>query len=74
MLVDSVYICNKLQNTDLQRRPPVATRKLTDKQKDKLKNTQFARKNSADLTVNPSFEGEIEYDEDDESVVDLYED
>ena len=52
----------------------VATRKLTNKQKDKLKNTQFARKNSADLTVNPFFEDDIEYDEDDESVADLYED
>ena len=42
----------------------MATRKLTDKQKDKLKNTQFARKNSADLTVNPNYEDDIEYDED----------
>ena len=64
MLVDSVYISIKLQNIDLQRRPPVATRKLTNKQKDKLKNTQFARKNSADLTVNPNYEDDIEYDED----------
>ena len=52
----------------------MATRKLTNKQKDKLKNTQFARKNSADLTVNPNYEYDIEYDEDDESVADLYED
>ena len=42
----------------------MATRKLTNKQKDKLKNTQFARKNSADLTVNPNYEDDIEYDED----------
>lgn len=42
----------------------MATRKVTDKQKDKLKNTQFARKNSADLTVNPNYEDDIEYDED----------
>ena len=43
----------------------MATRKLTDKQKNKLKNTQFARKNSADLTVNPNYEDDIEYNEDD---------
>ena len=42
----------------------MTTRKLTNKQKDKLKNTQFARKNSADLTVNPNYEDDIEYDED----------
>lgn len=42
----------------------MATRKITDKQKDKLKNTQFARKNSADLTVNPNYEDDIKYDED----------
>ncbi len=43
----------------------MATRKLTDKQKDKLKNSKYVRSNSDDVTVNPSFEGEIEYDEDD---------
>ena len=43
----------------------MATRKLTDKQKDKLKNSKYVRSNSDDITVNPSFEGEIEYDEDD---------
>ena len=65
MLVDSVYISIKLQNIDLQRRPPVATRKLTDKQKDKLKNSKFVRSNSIDVTVNSSFEEDIEYNEDD---------
>ena len=65
MLVDSVYISIKLQNIDLQRRPPVATRKLTDKQKDKLKNSKYVRSNSDDVTVNPSFEEDIEYNEDD---------
>ena len=64
MLVDSVYISIKLQNIDLQRRPPVATRKLTDKQKDKLKNSKYVRSNSDDVTVNPNFEDDIEYDED----------
>ena len=62
MLVDSVYISNKLQNIDLQRRPRVATRKLTDKQKDKLKDSKFVRSNSVDVTVNSSFEEDIEYD------------
>ena len=42
----------------------MATRKLTDIQKDKLKNSKYVRSNSDDVTVNPSFEGEIEYDED----------
>lgn len=62
MLVDSVYISKKLQNIDLQRRPKVATRKLTDKQKDKLKDSKFVRSNSVDVTVNSSFEDDIEYD------------
>lgn len=43
----------------------MSTRKLTDKQKGKLKNSKYVRSNSDDVTVNPSFEGEIEYDEDD---------
>lgn len=43
----------------------MATRKLTDKQKDKLKNSKFVRSNSVDVTVNSSFEDVIEYDEDD---------
>ena len=43
----------------------MATRKLTDKQKDKLKNSKFVRSNSDDKTVNPSFEDDLEYDEDD---------
>lgn len=60
MLVDSVYIC-----INLQRRLKVATRKLTDKQKDKLKNSKYVRSNSDDVTVNPNFEDDIEYDEDD---------
>ena len=64
MLVDSVYISNKLQNIDLQRSPKVV-RKLTDKQKDKLKNSKFVRSNSDDVTVNPNFEDDIEYNEDD---------
>ena len=59
MLVDSVYIC-----INLQRRLKVATRKLTDKQKDKLKNSKYVRSNSDDVTVNPNFEDDIEYDED----------
>ena len=59
MLVDSVYIC-----INLQRRLKVATRKLTDKQKDKLKNSKYVRSNSDDVTVNPNFENDIEYDED----------
>lgn len=42
----------------------MATRKLTDKQKDKLKNSKYVRSNSDDVTVNPNFEGDIEYDED----------
>ena len=69
MLVDSVYIF-----INLQRRLKVATRKLTDKQKDKLKNSKYVRSNSDDVTVNPNYEDDIEYDEDDESVADLYED
>lgn len=59
MLVDSVYI-----SINLQRRPKVATRKLSDKQKGKLKNSKFVRSNSVDVTVNPNFEDDIEYDED----------
>lgn len=59
MLVDSVYIC-----INLQRRLKVATRKLTDKQKDKLKNSKYVRSNSDDVTVNPNYEDDIEYDED----------
>lgn len=43
----------------------MATRKLSDKQKDKLKNSKFVRSNSVDVTVNSSFEDVIEYDEDD---------
>lgn len=43
----------------------MATRKLTDKQKDKLKNSKFVRSNSIDVTVNSSFEEDIEYNEDD---------
>ena len=42
----------------------MATRKLTDKQKDKLKNSKYVRSNSDDVTVNPNFEDDIEYDED----------
>ena len=42
----------------------MATRKLTDKQKDKLKNSKYVRSNSDDVTVNPNFENDIEYDED----------
>ncbi|MGN0723104.1 MAG: hypothetical protein ACI4LT_03745 [Treponema sp.] len=40
-------------------------KKLTDKQKDKLKNSKFVRSNSVDVTVNSSFEDDIEYNEDD---------
>ena len=43
----------------------MATRKLTDKQKDKLKDSKFVRSNSVDVTVNSSFEDDIEYNEDD---------
>lgn len=43
----------------------MATRKLTDKQKDKLKDSKFVRSNSVDVTVNSSFEDYIEYNEDD---------
>ena len=38
----------------------MATRKLTDKQKDKLKDSKFVRSNSVDVTVNSSFEDDIE--------------
>ncbi len=63
MLVDSVYIC-----INLQRRLKVATRKLTDKQNDKLKNSKYVRSNSDDVTVNPNFEDDIEYDEDEGTI------
>ena len=43
----------------------MTTKKLTDKQKDKLKNSKFVRSNSDDITVNPSFKEDIEYDEED---------
>ena len=43
----------------------MATRKLTDKQKDKLKNSKYVRSNSDDVTVNPNYEDDIEYNEDD---------
>lgn len=43
----------------------MATRKLSDKQKDKLKNSKYVRSNSDDVTVNPNYEDVIEYDEDD---------
>lgn len=67
MLVDSVYISNKLQNIDLQRRPKVV-RKLTDKQKDKLKDSEFVRSNSVDVTVNARFKDRVEYNEEDSSL------
>lgn len=76
MLVDSVYIC-----INLQRRLKVATRKLTDKQKDKLKNSKYVRSNSDDVPwefISPKNYYNYIYgpnhDEDDESVADLYED
>lgn len=47
---------------------PMATRKLTDKQKSKLKDSKFVRSNSVDVTVNSSFEDDIEYNEDDGSL------
>ena len=40
-------------------------RKLTDKQKEKLKDSKFVRSNSVDVTVNSSFQDNIEYNEDD---------
>ena len=64
MLVDSVYISIKLQNTDLQRSPKVV-RKLTDKQKGKLKDSGFVRSNSVDVTVNARFKDRVEFNKED---------
>ncbi len=42
----------------------MAKRKLTEKQKQKLRDSEFARSNSSDLTINPSWSDSLEYDDD----------
>lgn len=41
----------------------MATTKLTDKQKDKLKGSKYVRSNSDDVTVNKKYQESAEYDE-----------
>lgn len=41
----------------------MAKRRLTDKQKQKLRDSEFARSNSSDLTINPSYGDSLEYDD-----------
>ena len=43
----------------------MAKRTLTEKQKQKLRNSNFIRTNSKDITINPNFQEEIKYNEDD---------
>lgn len=42
--------------------------RLSEKQKEKLKNSDFCRSNSSDLTVNPNSQDDLEYDEDDGTI------
>ena len=48
----------------------MSTRKLTQRQKDKLKESEYFRSNSSDLTINKSFQDVLEYDEDGNLVYD----
>lgn len=42
----------------------MATKKLTQKQKDKLKKSDFFRSNNSDLTINKSYQGILDFDDD----------
>lgn len=42
----------------------MATKKLTQKQKDRLKDSDFFRSNSSDLTINKSYQDVLDFDDD----------